>query len=727
MVLLLSLQQLCAQIAVTKSSAGQISFPWTGGFDACQFGTMDLNGDGFDDLIVFDRRGNRLLSFLNDGIRGEISYSFHPEYLSKFPELKEWVVFADYNGDGLNDIFTYSPGWAGIKVYKQLSGIPPHFELVAWPYLSSFQGGGYVNIISTNADYPAIYDVDGDGDLDILTFWSLGTFIELHLNRSVELYGHADSLIFEKTDFCWGRVAENEENNIMYLDTCLFKNTHLSPAEGLRHRGATMRMHDFDHNGLPDLLLGDVDYPGLCLLLNGGTGENAFITGIDSLFPAYGHPVNLFSMPVAAFIDVNNDGKKDLLVSPFDPNPLVTENKKSIWLYLNIGSNEVPHFELYTTEFLQNQTIDLGSGAYPLIADVDGDGLADLLVGNHGSYQRSWYSGNTLHSAYEAGIAYYKGVLSNNSYSLHFTDADFAGLKQHQLAAIVPALIDLDNDGRDELIAGSQNGRLALFTRNADGAYQLADSSYLNIDVGEFSAPQVFDLDDDSIPDLLIGAKNGKINWYKGALNNNNLTFNFVTDFLGQVNVTDFNLSYNGYSTPHFFYDDMGNIRLICGSEQGKLFLFDQIRGNLDGVFRETDDWEAVFGFDTQPANIGMRSSAITFSLNAEEKPQLMIGNFSGGLQLFNSQIAVAPGLPENIAQPVRLFPNPTKGKLNVIFDIEPKTELLCRVYNVLGIQVYQTEMQPNESLDLEFLGKGLYFILLQENRRQSYGKLIIN
>jgi hypothetical protein len=38
----------------------------------------------------------------------------------------------------------------------------------------------------TNVDYPAIFDIDNDGDLDILTFWGLGSFMELHQNMSVE-------------------------------------------------------------------------------------------------------------------------------------------------------------------------------------------------------------------------------------------------------------------------------------------------------------------------------------------------------------------------------------------------------------------------------------------------------------------------------------------------------------------------------------------------------------
>lgn len=147
--------------------------------------------------------------------------------------------------------------------------------------------------------------------------------------------------------------------------------------------------------------------------------------------------------------------------------------------------------------------------------------------------------------------------------------------------AIVPAFADLDGDGKPELIVGSKNGQLALFQHNDDGNYQLCDVRYLNIDVGEYSAPQFFDLDEDGITDLVIGAKNGKMSWYKGSLEGQKLTFSLVTDFLGEVNVTDYNLSYDGFCVPHFFHDTFGHIRLICGSEQGKLFLFDQIEGIL--------------------------------------------------------------------------------------------------------------------------------------------------
>ena len=165
--------------------------PWVGGLNACQFGRMDLDGDGQKDLLVFDRHGDRLLCYLNKGAEGEIHYEHTSVYDTCFPKLSGWAVFADFDGDGREDIFTYSKGWAGIKVYRNLSHLgEPQFELLVSPYLTSWQGGGEVNILATDADYPAVVDLDGDGDLDILTFGVMGNFIEKHTNLSMERYGH---------------------------------------------------------------------------------------------------------------------------------------------------------------------------------------------------------------------------------------------------------------------------------------------------------------------------------------------------------------------------------------------------------------------------------------------------------------------------------------------------------------------------------------------------------
>ena len=87
-----------------------LKYPWAGGLNSCTFGSIDLNLDGKPDLVIFERFGNRILPFIQEGSAGTSNYTYHPEYASLFPDLHEWVEFADYNCDGKADIFTYYAG-----------------------------------------------------------------------------------------------------------------------------------------------------------------------------------------------------------------------------------------------------------------------------------------------------------------------------------------------------------------------------------------------------------------------------------------------------------------------------------------------------------------------------------------------------------------------------------------------------------------------------------------
>lgn len=674
-----------------RSTENTLAFPWAGGLNACQFGRMDLDGDGRKDLLVFDRQGNRLLTFLNQGATGEIKYNYAPEYAKRFPKLTDWAVFADYDGDGREDIFTYSQGWAGMKVYRNISAEQIDFELVVSPYLTSWQGGGEVNLIATNADYPAIIDLDGDGDLDILTFGVLGTFIEKHRNMSVERYGTRDSLVFEKTDFCWGRVAESEETNEMYLDTCLFGKSLIVSKDDFRHRGATFAVRDLTGNGLPDLLLADVDYPNLVFLKNGGTPDNALMVSQETHFPE-NDPIRLFSMPVPFFTDIDNDGVDDLLVSPFDPNPMACEGQNSVWLYLNRGTNKNPDFQLYTKSFLQDQMLDVGTGAFPVFVDTDGDGLTDLVVGNIGVQ---------THRA--AQLHCFKNVGTEQNPVFQLFDNDFGALKSLKQMGLVPTFGDLDDDGRNEMIVGTAQGNLMLF----DHDFKPLDDDFLHFGT-TWSAPCLFDVDDDGILDLVVGDASGKLTYYQGVKQGSNTHFQLITDFWGQVDVCDHAASYFGYSVPTFFKVG-GEVLLAVGSDQGKVFLFNDLSLNPGSVFTDISDrWsDYVCAFENR---FGMRCASALADLNGDGTSEMVVGNFGGGLQLINGNIAVNQGVEENEKMAFRVFPNPAQGR----FSIEGTGRLT--ITNLLGQTVLTKEINGTERIELP---RGIWFVKLDETTRK--------
>ena len=106
----------------------------SGGINAGQFSNIDLNLDGIMDIIVFDKSGNKLSPFINDNG----SFVYTPQYRKNFPDIHDWMLLADYNCDGKNDIFTYSSG--GMAVYLNTSNTELEFSQVD-TLVRSDQGG----------------------------------------------------------------------------------------------------------------------------------------------------------------------------------------------------------------------------------------------------------------------------------------------------------------------------------------------------------------------------------------------------------------------------------------------------------------------------------------------------------------------------------------------------------------------------------------------------------
>lgn len=699
-------------------------YPWAGGMNSCQFGKIDINLDGVPDLVVFDRCGNRIMPFISAHGINSYGYVFSPEYSGDFPELSDWAIFADYDGDGKTDIFTYSPGYAGMKVFRNVSNAKLEFELIVFPYLKTFQGGGYVNILVTYADYPAITDLDGDGDLDILTFWGLGSFVEMHRNMSVEKYGNRDSLDYIKTESCWGYFAESIESNAITLDTCLggMEARGLKGMEGgNRHTGSTFQVTDLNGDGLPDLLLGDVDYPNIIALYNGGTADLAKMTSYEWNFPENDQPVALFSMPSVFYDDIDHDMKKDLLISPFDPNTLNSENLQSAWAYINQGDDSYSNYKLWNKSFFQDEMIDVGAGAYPVLADYNSDGLQDLFIGNYGKYDTSYYDQYLiLHTVHIGGIALYKNTGTQSQPEFAWVTGDFAGIAAQQQTGVIPSFGDLDGDGDSDMITGNSNGKLSFYLNVASSGspmdMSLSTDAYQGIDVGDDSAPALFDLDGDGLLDLVIGEKGGNLNYYHNSGTTSLPVFQLASDSLGKVNVTDYSISLSGYSVPTFFSDNQGHVQLLVGSEQGKIFYYPDIDEDINGTYKESPDLGTLIGIPGFDANRGYRTSATLSDLNHDNVADLITGNFSGGLEYFtNGQDPGVSGIndPGIIRNSITIYPNPTTGDLTIAANPDADYNIiLVEVFDVTGRKVGELESFPDNCarLDTESMEDGIYF-----------------
>ncbi len=714
-------------VVLVGENSDTLLFPFAGGLNSCQFMNIDINLDGTDDILVFDRHGNRILPFIVSGSY-PVKLNFAPGIAALFPPVEQWMQAIDYNNDGKKDIFTYTTG--GIKVFRNDSEETLKFTQVTNPFLLSLQGTTLTNILVTYADYPAIADVDGDGDLDIFTFWGLGSFVEYHRNTSMERFGIPDSLTFEKSSSCWGHFAEGNEDNTIILDTCASGGGIIRSANNFmndsKHTGSTMLMNDFNADGLFDLTIGDVDFSTLVELINGGTPADARMTSQSTLFPNASDPVDMNTFPAAMLVDVNNDGQKDLLVSPFDPSLVKGENYKSVSLYINEGTNAQPSFNLVTKSFLQEQMLDLGSGAYPVFFDYDGDGLLDVLVGNYGYSDTCIYTVEGLQCTFRAKVALLlnKGTATEPRFTL--ADRNIAQLDTLQMQSLIPSLADIDGDGDLDLVCGNSKGKLvyceniALKGQPAD--FQLREPAWQGIDVGDFSAPQFFDMDQDGLTDLICGKKTGELSYFKNTGSAQVPVFSLVSDALGGVDVTNTQLSNYGYSVPCFYTDKQGEILLFAGSEYGDIFVYDHIINNLEGNFRLLGTIPKI--------KEGLRSSVAIGNLNNDTLSDMLVGNYSGGLGLYFGKPDKIFGIGEvvrNRLLSLRISPNPAQDKVKIDDD-----NLTGKTVNLLVISMdgkirrkYIRVILP-QTFEISGLTNGIYFIQVYYGQGFITGKLII-
>lgn len=718
--------------------------PWVGGINHIQVSEIDLNLDGFNDLLTFDRAGNKISTFINQGITSTIAYSFAPEYKDSLPKLHDWVLFRDYNFDGKMDVFTYSSG--GAAVYKNTSQTNLSFELVTNLVYSDFlpdnPTNNLINLYISSTDIPAIDDIDGDGDLDILTFSILGSYVEYHKNLSIEKYGTSDSLVFELSNKCWGFFAENlSSNSVIIGDTCSYNvsnpqrmaliNTEIAE-EGVskkKHSGSTLLTLDLDNNNSKELILGDVSFNNLIALYNADNTPNhtsSYVNVEDQNFPSNNSStiaVNIDVFPAAYYLDVNNDNVKDLLVT----NNCYSgcENSNSFWLYLNNGTTSLPNFSFQKTNFLQADMIEIGERANPVFFDYDGDGLQDLIIGNYGKYNKA------VPLLYTSFLSLYHNVGTTSTPIYKLIDDDFAGISSLNLdlvgnkpvLGIYPTFGDLDNDGDKDMMLGDYFGNLHYFTNTAGAGnpanFALSQSKYQSIDVGNFATPQLIDLNRDGKLDLVIGKENGYFSYYQNSGTLTMPSFIKVTDSLGRVS-TKHPMFYQGNSVPCII-DVAGSYTLFSGSASGNIFKFGNIDGNLSGSFSR---------LDTNFLNIneGSNSSVTLSYVNNDLYVDMVIGNQAGGVAYFEGKQPIISVEELSKLSAINVYPNPSQNSVSIDFGNNLLNNTKLELIDLLGkTLIYKTIYQSIEKIDIKNINQGIYLLKLSNNKGSRVIKLIKN
>ena len=539
-----------------KVNGTPLANPWAGGINFATFNKADLDFDGTDELIVFDRSARSVTVFKKNTASNSSSGWKHAPELDDFfrPDIWneiDWILMRDYNCDGKKDIFISENN--GYIVYENTS-------TAGNLSFSAFNGGkklesaslasGHLPSVSVNL--PAINDVDNDGDIDIIAWDSGALRLSKHDNQS------ACGLNFVTDENCYGDFQETGITKNVTLDACGYGKR--GNTEGVQHIGGSALVLELNNDNLPDLLLGNISFNNITALFNDGSLDTANFNSQDTAWPN-SKPANLEKFTSSFYEDVTHDGVPDLIVSSTDNSiNSAFKNINNIWLYENKGRKNNPNFDFKQKDFLQGEMIDLGSSSVPRFVDLNGDSLMDLVVAVGKTYIKSSYFKSELH--------YYENTGTAQQPEFTLADTNLAELSKHSFGLdIVPAFGDLDGDGDQDMIIGGIAGSVHEFenkgsTMNPD--FELKTAVLNNIDAGSLAAPYLFDFDEDGDLDLFIGNQTGRVQYYKNS-SATNANFSLENKFFGSVNARRGN-RLNGHAHPVLFKDSLGNTQILVGS-----------------------------------------------------------------------------------------------------------------------------------------------------------------
>ena len=671
-------------IPLVNFTGDTLQNPWVGGFNSVQFSEMELNHDGIMDLLVFDRDGNILRTFLNDGSQLGNPYHYAPEYEQFFsPDFYGFVQTYDYNADGKMDLFTAHP--FGIAVFENESDSVLRFRerddfldidsnevyYLTTEYQASF-GTTRSNVYTYVDDVPALADFNGDGYMDIVSFGVFGNFTEYYENRGV---GAKDLDLILKTQ-CWGVFSEGgTDNNIVMNSFCADSGgtdrmslNSMDPVRGAaRHIGSALMAIDLDQDQDLDLLLSDVSFGNTKALYNGGDNKKAVITSFETNYPTGGTPIDLPIFPGSYYLDLDNDGVKDLVSSP--NNVGASDDFENVWFYKNKGQNDLPDFEFKQKDFLSDEVVDLGTMASPVFIDIDGDSLLDLVCGNYGEFQSF--------SEYQSRLVYFKntGVYTDSSAfpSFQLADDDFMGFGQDpRNQGLIPAFGDLDADGDLDMVLGEVFGNAVYYENQASSPTDSAvfvrkqvswDSTLF---LGYNPSLTIYDVDRDGDLDLISGGRYGRIYFFENTGNASQASFSESNKNEDFGNVEIVNLIGEGFTSPSFaLMDDSlkyntsangASLKMFVGSYNGTIYVYGNIDGNLAGTFT---------GLDTLKVNAKNLRLSVA-DLSKDGKPDIVYGENSGGMSFILQDRGFKLPAPNSRVEVLEeeteftLFPNPT-------------------------------------------------------------------
>ncbi|MFN8706652.1 MAG: FG-GAP repeat domain-containing protein, partial [Planctomyces sp.] len=428
-----------------------------GGFAHFTLTTGDLNGDGLFDIVAGTEKGD-VMWFPNQGTAQQPRFvGCHLPEDQHGPIDCGWYAAPfvyDWNSDRLPDLLIGTR--TNVIVWWKNIGTA---TVPKWEHMGFVQADGKALEVPEapvaedshgifKVDYynqPWVGDYNGDGHVDIVT----GGYTTGRIFAFAGTGRHADGIPVLA-------APQPVEADGQPIDTIW---------------AAAPLIHDFDHDGLQDLMTGTWFWTGIHRKPLPGEGDFlAYYANIGAKnqpqfarrpFPKQGEfPAGSIARPSA--VDLNSDGLTDLLVS---------DNGGNVFSFLNVGDQKSPRWDVQATPLTVPWGFSKELDVSVVTADLDGDQSPEALIANQ-VY--------TLRGGVQSPVAEHRGVVHVRGKAIEHAGPGYGD------GYLYTWLADWNRDGRVDLLWGTQQGNIYvhLKTDSADPT-SFEEGELLTLSTGE--------------------------------------------------------------------------------------------------------------------------------------------------------------------------------------------------------------------------------------------------
>ena len=502
-----------------------LDHPFSVGLNKPRVQWIDWDDDNDDDLFILDQDG--YIRYM-ENISTDDEFEFIIRNSNMFGIYAGgWFHIADFDNDEDLDIVTQSQANAQqASYYVNNSGIMEYVE--------------NLSVLSDPVMTPTFADIDNDGDLDFFTGNYVGTvnfYENIGLNQNVPQYTFITNY--------WQEISI------------------IGPS--LRHGASAIKFIDLDGDFDLDLSWGDYFQQSMYIIWNIGTASSPLmnIENVTQQFPQ-NDPILTTGQNMPSFTDIDGDGDLDLFAS------VLSGAYGSQWInnfiyYENIGSTNSPYYEHRTDNFLDG--IDVLLNSTPEIYDIDNDGDDDLFIGTMVDPSENPWTGR---------IYFYRNLGDENYPIFELETTEFLGTDLGTDLSIVFG--DLNSDSLPDAVVGNANGFIKIFINNGDESFSFLEDMP-NVDLSGTSTPELGDIDGDGDLDLIVGESNGDILYFE-RIDSENVEFSL------QFNLIETPYS---YTAPELFdIDNDQDLDLLVGTAFDGIKIYEN-QGGLSFQMRDIE------------------------------------------------------------------------------------------------------------------------------------------